>query len=60
MIHRHQPAQEMQIDFAGDKLSWVDTHTGEIHSCPVLICTLPFSGFAFLHSATKCEVGISH
>ena len=47
MIHRHQPAQEMQIDFAGDKLSWVDTATGEIYSCPVLICTLPFSGLLF-------------
>lgn len=44
MIHRHQPGQVMQIDFAGDKLTWVDIDTGEIHSCPVLVCTLPFSG----------------
>lgn len=40
----HTPGQEMMIDYAGDKMSYVDTENGEIIECNVFIATLPFSG----------------
>lgn len=50
----YHPAEVMMIDFAGDKLSYTDRSTGEVISCPVLVCVLPYSGYAFvlaLHNA---------
>lgn len=43
---QHEPGQILQIDFAGDKLSYVDEVTGELISCEVLVCTLPFSSYS--------------
>jgi transposase len=43
---QHEPGQFLQIDFAGDKLSYVDESTGELIWCEVLICALPFSGYS--------------
>jgi transposase len=37
----------MMVDFAGDKMSYVDRRTGEIIFCPVLVCVLPFSKYTF-------------
>lgn len=44
----HQPGNKAEIDFAGDKLSYVDRNTGEVIECPVLVGVLPFSGYAFM------------
>jgi len=46
----HEPAASMMFDFAGDKIPLVDPHTGEITQCPVLVCTLPFSGFTYIEA----------
>lgn len=43
----HQPAAMVMVDFAGDKMSYVDRSTGEVISCPVLIAVLPFSKYTF-------------
>jgi transposase len=43
----HKAAYRLSIDFTGKKISWVNKHTGEIHECEVLVCTLPFSGYTF-------------
>ena len=43
----HAPAAMVMVDFAGDKMSYVDRSTGEIIMCPVLICVLPFSKYTF-------------
>lgn len=47
MAFKHSPGELLEIDFAGSKLSYVATSTGEIIACPVLIGVLPFSGFGF-------------
>jgi transposase len=47
MLFKHHPGELLEIDFAGAKLSYVATSTGEIIACPVLIGVLPFSGFGF-------------
>lgn len=47
----HIPGQEMMIDYAGDKLSYVNTETGELIQCVVFVVTLPFSGLTFCIAA---------
>lgn len=48
MHFSYVPAQMMLIDFAGDMLSYIDNQTGEVISCPVLVCVLPYSGFSYV------------
>lgn len=51
----HKPAEVLQIDFAGKKLSYVEKSTGEVIECPVLVAVLPYSGYTYveaLHNAT--------
>ncbi len=43
---QHIPGEVLQLDFAGDKLSYIDEQTGELIACEVLVCTLPFSGYS--------------
>jgi transposase len=43
----HKPAEMMMVDFAGDKMTYVNKGTGEVIACPVLICVLPFSKYTF-------------
>lgn len=43
----HTPAEMVMVDFAGDKMSYVNKATGEVISCPVLVCVLPFSKYTF-------------
>ncbi len=55
----HRPGEMMMVDFAGDKMSYVDRATGEIILCPVLIVVLPFSKYSFtmaLDNATIPQV----
>ncbi|WP_159637140.1 hypothetical protein [Sphingobacterium composti Ten et al. 2007 non Yoo et al. 2007] len=35
----------LEIDFAGDKLHYVDTSTGKLNECPVFVAVLPYSGY---------------
>ena len=41
MHFNHKPGEQMQVDFAGDKLHYVDRDTGEVILCEVLVCVLP-------------------
>ncbi|GLR16157.1 IS21 family transposase [Portibacter lacus] len=44
----HEPGDTLQVDFAGKKLSWVDSKTGEVNECEVLVTVCPFSHFCFV------------
>jgi transposase len=46
----HLAGNSLQVDFAGKHLHYIDVQTGEIISCPVLICTLPFSGYTYVEA----------
>jgi len=46
----HVAGERMQVDFAGKKLAYVDKESGEITQCPVLVCTLPFSGYTYVEA----------
>jgi transposase len=43
----HKAAEMVMVDFAGDKMSYVNKTTGEQIDCPVLICVLPYSKYSF-------------
>ena len=44
----HSPGKVLQVDFAGDNMSYVDRQTGELIACPMLVCALPYSGFKYV------------
>lgn len=44
----HQPAGKMYIDFAGNKLSYVNMETGEIVPVETFAAVLPCSGYTFI------------
>lgn len=55
----YTPAEFIQVDFAGKKLSYVDRQTGEVTSCEVFVAVLPFSGLLFctaVHSQKTADV----
>lgn len=43
----HAAGERVMIDFAGKKLSYVDTHSGELIACQVFVSVLPHSGLIF-------------
>ena len=46
----HLAGNTLQVDFAGKQLHYINVQTGKIRSCPVLICTLPFSRFTYVEA----------
>jgi len=46
-IFTHRPAEKVMADFAGDKLNYIDRHTGELILCDVFITALPFSSYIY-------------
>lgn len=47
MQFNHRPGEQLQIDFAGGKLGYLDRLTGEWIACEVLVCTLPYSHYIY-------------
>lgn len=50
MRFEHVPGERMEIDFAGKPLHYVDTETGELIPCPVLVTVLPYSGYGYVEA----------
>jgi transposase len=46
-IFEHRPGEKLMIDFAGDKLSYIDTQSGELVYCEVFVAVLPFSSYIY-------------
>jgi len=55
MHFEHQPAEYLQVDFAGKQLSYVDRETSEIINCPVLVCTLPYSNYTYVEALATAK-----
>lgn len=53
----HVPGQRMQVDFAGKKLSYEDKQSSQKKECPVLVCTLPFSGYTYVEALSNASQG---
>lgn len=52
----YRSGELMMVDWAGDMLSYTDRSTGELISCPVLICVLPYSGYSFVKALTDATL----
>ncbi len=52
----HAPAAMVMVDFAGDKMSYVDRSTGEVIFCPVLVAVLPFSKYTFVMALIDASI----
>ena len=50
MHFTHIPGERMMVDFAGDTLHYIDRATGEIVTCQVLVCVLPYSNYAYVEA----------
>ncbi len=50
MHFTHRPGEQLQVDFAGDKLGYVDRSTGEWIPCEMLVCTMRFSHFLYVEA----------
>ena len=48
MVLQHKAGEKLFIDFAGKKLSYVDTDTGEVVPCQVFVACLPYSDYSFV------------
>lgn len=43
----HKAGEEVQVDWAGTKASWIDPNTGEVIKGSLFVATLPFSGLVY-------------
>lgn len=43
----YEPAAMMMVDFAGDKISYINRFTGELVECSVFVSVLPYSGYSY-------------
>jgi len=50
----NNPSEKLFVDFAGDKISYIDHHTGEIIYCQVFVVCLPYSDYSFA-MAMPCQ-----
>jgi transposase len=46
----HLPGEKLMVDFAGDKLSYVDEQSGEVVYCEVFVAVLPFSSYIYVEA----------
>lgn len=46
-LREFEPGERVEVDYAGDKIEWVDLGTGEIHAAPVFVAGLGFSQLLF-------------
>lgn len=51
----HRPGEDVEIDFAGKKLHYIDVPTGEIIPTPVLVCTFPYSGYTYVEALATAK-----
>jgi len=47
-ILTHEAGEKLYVDFAGDKLAYIDTETGEVISVNVFVASLPYSDYSFV------------
>lgn len=48
MAATYVPGQKLMVDFAGDRLSYVDQDTGETVKAEVFVACMPYSGYTFI------------
>lgn len=56
MHFEHEPGRLLELDFAGDKIHYVDTSSGELIECPVLVAVFPFSGYGYVEALPNASL----
>ena len=46
----YAPGERMFVDFSGDKATWCDPETGEVHEAEVFVAVLGFSGMCYVEA----------
>lgn len=46
----HKVGDMMMVDFAGEKMFYIDKTTGEQVFCPVFVAVLPYSGYSYVRA----------
>jgi Integrase core domain len=46
-LREFEPGERIEVDYAGDKIEWVDLSTGEVHEAYVFVAGLGFSQLLF-------------
>lgn len=50
-LHKeHKAGEEMEVDWAGDTITYVDTHTGELKPAYLFVAVLPASSYPFVYA----------
>lgn len=57
MVVPHKPGDQLYMDFAGKKMSYVDPATGEVICCEVFVACLPYSDYAFAMAVPSQNLG---
>ncbi len=52
----YQPGELVMVDFAGDKMHYIDRTTGEVFLCVILVCVLPYSGYAYVEALPNARL----
>lgn len=47
MVLGSKPGERLEVDYAGDKLEYIDKESGEIKRCEMLVCVLPYSDLIY-------------
>ena len=45
----YKPGEKLMVDFAGDKLPYIDPETGEIVKAEVFVASMPYSDYIFVY-----------
>ena len=50
MHKEHKAGEEMEVDWAGSKITYIDPLTGNIHQAHIFVSVLPASNYPFAHA----------
>ena len=51
----HKPGEILQVDWAGDTATVIDTYTGKVIPAYVFVATLPYSGYAYVETSFSMD-----
>lgn len=63
MVMNHDPGEKMFMDFSGDKINYLDPHSGKLTPCEILIVTSGYSNYTKVvaipdQSMESCIIGL--
>lgn len=56
-VRHYSPGEVLMIDFAGDRLAYVDPQDGEVHEVWTLVCTMGYSKYTYVEILPNASTG---